>query len=312
MESLRISLNAVLPLFLYMAAGYLAKLRRLLDEKDIVTFNKVVFNVFLTLSVFKAVYSSDLSSAIRPKLLLYTIFGILLEFLISIFVAKRISTHPNQRGVIMQGIFRSNFTLIGISIAEVLVPYEDLAPVAILCAVVIPEFNILAVISLSAYSGESVRPRDVAVRIAKNPLIHATAAGIICLLFKIRFPESVERAINAMGSAASPVMLFLLGAFFHFDSLGKYARQITITTAFKLILNPGIFLALGYLLGFRGMEFAGLIAVFASSVAVSSFTMSQQMGGDADLAGDLVVTTSLFSCLTLFGWCVLFKTLGAF
>ena len=312
MESLRISLNAVLPLFLYMVVGYLAKLGKLLDDEDVSKFNKVIFRVFLALSVFKAVHNSDLSTALRPKLLLFTLLGILLEFLIGIFVAGRISTHPNQKGVIIQGVFRSNFTLIGLAIAEVLVPTEEIAPVAMLSVVVIPAFNVLAVVCLSLYSGETVQPKEVALRIAKNPLILATAAGIACMVLKIHFPESVERAINAMGSAASPVMLFLLGAFFHFESLGKYARQITVTTVFKLIVNPGVFLTLGYLLGFRGMEFAGLIGVFASSVAVSSFTMSQQMGGDADLAGDLVVSTSLFSCLTLFGWCVLFRTLGAF
>jgi predicted permease len=40
--------------------------------------------------------------------------------------------------------------------------------------------------------------------------------------------------------------------------------------------------------------------------------MSQQMGGDADLAGDIVVMTSILSCFTLFFWCVLFRNLGAF
>lgn len=157
-----------------------------------------------------------------------------------------------------------------------------------------------------------MRPKDVLLRIAKNPLILATAAGVLCLLLKLRFPESVEKAINAMAGAASPVMLFLLGAFFHFDTLAKFAKQITAVTAFKLIINPAVFLTAGYLLGFRGMEFAALISVFASSAAVSSFTMSQQMGGDADLAGDIVVMTSILSCFTLFFWCVLFRNLGAF
>ena len=312
MESFQISLNAVLPLFIYMAVGYLAKMRNLLDDRDVARFNKVVFNVFLALSVFQAVYSSDLSTAVKPRLMLYTVLGVLAEFLFGLAVAKVTATRRNQKGVIIQGIFRSNFTLIGMSIASVLVPYEDIAPVAILGAVVIPEFNILAVIALSLYGGDNVRPKDVLLRIAKNPLILATAAGVLCLLLKLRFPESVEKAINAMAGAASPVMLFLLGAFFHFDTLAKFAKQITAVTAFKLIINPAVFLTAGYLLGFRGMEFAALISVFASSAAVSSFTMSQQMGGDADLAGDIVVMTSILSCFTLFFWCVLFRNLGAF
>ena len=312
MESLRISTNAVLPLFLYMAIGYLARRRGLLDEKDIFRFNKVAYRVFMSMSVFSAVYGSDLSTAFKPRLVAYTVCGIFIEFLYAFLVAKKIAAQENQKGVIVQGVFRSNFVLIGMAIARVLAPYDDIAPIALLCAVVVPEFNILAVIALSLYGREKIQPREIALRIAKNPLILATMAGILCLLLKVHFPESVESAINGMAGVATPLMLFLLGAFFRFDSLGRCAKQLTITTFFKLVLNPAIFLTFAYLFGFRGIEFAGLIGVFASSAAVSSFTMSQQMGGDAELAGGIVILTSLFSCLTLFGWCVLFKTLGAF
>ena len=53
-------------------------------------------------------------------------------------------------------------------------------------------------------------------------------------------------------------------------------------------------------------------SVFASPTAVNSFTMAQQMGGDAELAGDIVVVTSAVSMLTMFLWVFLFKSLGMF
>ena len=312
MESFRVSLNAVLPLFLYMATGYIAKLCRLLDEKDVFRFNKVVFNVFLTMNMFRSVYSSELSNAVRPRLIAFSVCGVLAACGIGLLLARAVCTERNQRGVFAQGVFRSNFVLIGLAIAGVLVPYEDTAPVAILSAVIIPLYNVLAVIVLSVYAGEKVTPRIILVKIAKNPLILVTLLGILFLLLGIRLPEPVELAMNAMSAVATPMMLFLLGAFFHFDSLGRFSRQLTLITLFKLIVIPGIFLTLGYFLGFRGMEFAGLIAAFASSTAVSSFTMSQQLGGDAELAGGAIVVTALFSSLTLFLWCLLFKTIGAF
>ena len=55
-----------------------------------------------------------------------------------------------------------------------------------------------------------------------------------------------------------------------------------------------------------------VFGVFASPTAVNSFTMAQQMGGDAELAGDIVVTTSAVSILTMFLWIFLFKSLGVF
>jgi predicted permease len=86
---------------------------------------------------------------------------------------------------------------------------------------------------------------------------------------------------------------------------------VTVSAA-KLIVAPGLFLGLGALLGFRGVAFVSLIGVFASPTAVNSFTMAQQMGGDAELAGDIVVTTSAVSIPTMFLWIFLFKSLGVF
>ncbi len=312
MESFRVSVNAVLPLFLYMAAGYVAKLCRLIDEKDVFKFNKIVFNACLTTNMFRAVYSSELSAALKPGLIIYTVSGVLLACGIGLVLAGIFSKQRNQRGVMAQGIFRSNFVLIGLAIAGVLVPNESTAPVAILSAIVIPLYNVLAVVVLSVYGGEKIRPGEIFLKILKNPLIISTALGILCLIMKIRLPEPVETAVNGLSAVATPMMLFLLGAFFHFDSLKNNIRQLIVVAFFKLIGVPGIFLTTGYLIGFRDMEFAGLMAAFASSTAVSSFTMSQQLGGDAELAGDIIVVTALFSSFTLFGWCMLFKMLGAF
>ena len=84
---------------------------------------------------------------------------------------------------------------------------------------------------------------------------------------------------------------------------------------FVTLLNQTYWVAgatLGALLGFRDAAFVSLLGVFASPTAVNSFTMAQQMGGDAELAGDIVVSTSALCIVTMFAWSVLFKALGAF
>ena len=79
-----------------------------------------------------------------------------------------------------------------------------------------------------------------------------------------------------------------------------------------MIVIPGLSLAVSALLGFRGVEFVALLAMFGASTAANSFTMAQQMGGDAALAGNIVVWTGALCTFTLFGWSLLFKTLGMF
>ena len=91
----------------------------------------------------------------------------------------------------------------------------------------------------------------------------------------------------------------------------EVAQAISVIFFFNM-LAAIFFPALGALLGFRDAAFVSLLGVFASPTAVNSFTMAQQMGGDAELAGDTVVVTSAVSMLTMFLWVFLFKSLGMF
>lgn len=62
--------------------------------------------------------------------------------------------------------------------------------------------------------------------------------------------------------------------------------------------------------GYRGVELSTLMVIFATPTAISSFTMAQQMDSDSDLAGQIVVFTSVFCILTVFMWIFILKQTG--
>lgn len=312
MENMRICFQAVAPLFVFLTVGYLARRLHQIRDEDVLRYNKLVFNFFLTANQFKSIYFSDLSSAVRPRLIAFAVGGVLAACLLGLCLSHWLLAERAQRGVMTQAVFRSNFILIGMHIAASLAPYEDTASVAVLGAVIIPLYNVLAVVVLSMYGGGRVDARKLTARILKNPLIIATALGLFWLGFCPRLPGFLETAITQMSAVATPMMLFLLGGFFHFESLAKDRKPLILGTFMRLAAVPAIVLPLAYAMGFRGMEFAALLGLFASSSAVSSFTMAQQMGGDVDLAGNLVVITNALCFFTLFGWSLLFKLLGAY
>ena len=219
---------------------------------------------------------------------------------------------PERRGVLIQGMFRSNYVIMGIPVATALLGADQLGTVSILIAVIVPLFNMLAVVVLEVFRGQKPKPLHILGQIAKNPLVIGSVLGILTLVAGIRLPHILEQTIQSVSAIASPLQLFLLGAFFQFSGLKTYHRELVTVSIAKLIVSPGLFLGLGALLGFRGVAFVSLIGIFASPTAVNSFTMAQQMGGDAELAGDIVVTTSAASILTMFFWIFLFKSLGMF
>lgn len=307
-----ISANAVLPMCLIMALGYGTRRLGWIRREEIFAINKIAFRIFLPCLLYYNVYCSDLSGSFDPLLMAYAVGGVLLTFGLSLGYTLLTEKLPERRGVMIQGMFRSNYVIMGIPVATALLGSDQLGTVSILIAVVVPLFNMLAVVVLEVFRGQKPKPLHILGQIVKNPLVIASALGILTLAAGIRLPHILERTIQNVSAIASPLQLFLLGAFFQFSGLKTYRRELVTVSAAKLIVSPGLFLGLGALLGFRGVAFVSLIGIFASPTAVNSFTMAQQMDGDAELAGDIVVTTSAVSILTMFLWIFLFKSLGMF
>lgn len=312
MENLMISANAVLPMCLVMALGYGTRRLGWLRREEISTINKIASRIFLPCLLYYNIYCSDLSGSFDPLLMTYAVGGVLLTFGLALGYTLLTEKLPERRGVLIQGMFRSNYVIMGIPVATALLGADQLGTVSILIAVIVPLFNMLAVVVLEVFRGQKPKPLHILGQIAKNPLVIGSVLGILTLVAGIRLPHILEQTIQSVSAIASPLQLFLLGAFFQFSGLKTYRRELVTVSIAKLIVSPGLFLGLGALLGFRGVAFVSLIGIFASPTAVNSFTMAQQMGGDAELAGDIVVTTSAASILTMFFWIFLFKSLGMF
>ena len=313
MENFLLSANAVVPMFLIMAAGYAARAAGILNRGDIFRFNRAAFCVFLPCLLFWNIYQSDLSAVVNPRLIAFAAAGVLLVFSAAFIGVKHWEPAENRRGVVAQGIFRSNFVIMGLPVAEALTGGENLGSVTLLIAVVVPLFNFLAVFVLERFRGGKLKPGEVVLDILKNPLVISSLLGILFQLLHIRLPNLMETAVSNIGRIATPLQLFLLGAFFRFGGMKDRIRPVAVVTAIKLFVTPGLLLSAAALAGFRGAEFIGLIGIFATPTAVNSFTMVQQMhAGDEELAGDIVVITSAVSVFSLFLWILLFRNLGMF
>ncbi len=299
MESLYIALDTVLPLFLMMALGYIIRLTGLLNDTSTRQVNKTIFNVFLPLLVFINVYDSPIFN-FNSNLMLFAVAGVLVQFLIGLVLVLLTEQENSRRGVMLQGMFRSNFVLYGIPIGTALFGSSAGGTASVLIAAIIPLFNILAVLALEMFHGQRPNLWRVIKGILTNPLILASAAGIACGWFHFSLPDVVYRAVSTLGGIATPLAFVILGASLNFTEIGRCARPLLFTLTMKLLIFPLVALLTAILIGYRGAELAVLLTLFASPIAVSSFTMAQQLGGNEQLAGQLVIFSSVLSIGTLF------------
>ncbi len=235
-----------------------------------------------------------------------TVFVFIVAFLLVPFCSKNHTRTP----VIIQGIYRSNFLLFGLPVMLNIFGDSGVGVTSMLIAVIVPVYNLLAVIALSYFGEGKTNWFATTKKVLGNPLIIGTVLGLIFLALKIPVPSALDKALRDIAGLATPFALLLLGAEFTIKSVNSNLKALIISCFAKLLLAPAFIMGAGYLLGFRGIPLVALLAMSASPVAVSSFIMAQQAKADHQLAGQIVVFSTFFSVFTIFGWVFLLKLLA--
>ena len=312
MENFLLAFNVVFPIFLIMILGVILKRKSMVDEKSLNVMNSLIFRLFMPTLLFFNIYNmGDLStlSFDNLKLLAYTFTSILIVLFFAWLIYMPNVKDRKKLSVLIQGVYRGNFVLFGLAIADSLYGKESLGTVSLLTAIVIPTFNVIAVILLEYYSGNEVNKIKLIKQVFKNPLIIATLTAIVFLVLKINIPKPVYKAIGDISKIATPLAFLVLGAGLKFGNILKNLKYLISVNILRLIGNPLITVGLGKLLGFQGIELVALLSMSACPTAVVSYTMAKEMNADGDLAGEIVATTSMLSIFTIFCWVLMLKNL---
>ncbi len=326
MDTFLFAVNAIMPVILLIVLGYFLKKKEFLDEGWFKKGNKLVFRVCLPVLLFVNVYNIDSFGDIDWSVVAYVEAAIMTVFVLGLVAVRLLIKEDRQKGVVLQCIFRSNFAIIGLPLAEALGGAKGMGIAAIISAFSIPTFNVLAVISLNMFiKGDGDNKGAVAnvvKKIAKNPLIIGVVCGLIALGIRSVMPVNDEgelvfsirgsvpfvyTALSNVGKICSPLALIVLGGLFDFAAVKALRRQIMIGTLARTVAVPVLTIGAAVLLSeystllnFDASVYPALVALFGSPVAVASAIMAQEMDNDGVLAGQLVVWTSIASIFTIF------------
>lgn len=313
MENFILAVNVVLPISLIMLLGaYLRKIN-MLDDITVTKMNKVVFRAFMGILMFINIYNirtQNIDISKNFKFLFIHVLLVIMVFLISwLFYFKKVSDRP-EFAVMVQGVYRGNFALFGLPVAESIYGAEGVAKVSMLIGIIVPLYNIIAVILLEYYSGKEVNWGKIIKSTLKNPLIIGCVSAALCIKMGINLPKPIYKTLSDLAKIATPLSFVILGASLKLGNMLKNLKKLVSVNLMKLIINPVITLLCGHYLNFSGVEIVALLAMSGCPTAVSSFTMAKEMNVAGDLAGEIVVSTTILSIFTIFVWVIVLKNLG--
>lgn len=330
MDSFLFAVGAVSPLIIMVVIGYFLKKIGMISANFAKAANRLVFRLFMPVMLFTKIYSMTDFSDVNVMFIGYALVCLLTIFFLAIPASIIVARKKNRRGVLVHSIVRSGYSLIGIPLAGALYGEPGATAATILAAAAIPLFNVLAVISLSAIGADETTKKPTVGSILKgivtNPLIVGIFTALCCLAIRVLFTKvgigfrlsnitPLMAVLNYLTDLAIPLALLVLGAQFEFSAVSSLKREIIFGVTVRTVVVPLVTLSIAYFLlreHFAPAHFATYVALFATPVAVPSVPMTQEIGGDVTLAGQLVVWSTLVSAFTIFLTTFLLRMGGAF
>lgn len=297
-----------------MVLGYLlVNYTSLADRKLTKQANAIVFKIFLPCMLFYNVYQSDIGAEIhsRIKLCIWAAGGLLILFVLLCLIVPKVVKQENQQGVVIQGIFRSNYVIFGVAVVQNMYGVKSTTTAAILSAILVPMYNFLAVVALSIFGEKRETDwKKIIFDIVKNPLIISSVLGIIFSLLGIRLSTAVDTTVQDLAKLSTPIAFMILGGDLDFSKVKGNLKVASVVLTIKLVILPLIMIPMIVMMGYRDADLLSGLLAYQTPVAVSSYIMAQQAGADGQLAGQLVVFSSVLSIFTLFVTILILRTIG--
>lgn len=176
----------------------------------------------------------------------------------------------------------------------------DVGLLAVTVGMAVPVANLFAVTALSR--GNALGLRATAAKVALNPFLLASVAGVLVGLSGRSLPAPVLAPLTMLSQAAIPVALISIGATMNWGALARLDRFSAMLTGTKLVLLPALVCGAALITGASGPLVAVLMLFAALPTASAAHVLAAGFGANRELVATLIAQSTLLSAATLPVW----------
>lgn len=310
MNSFLVAARVVVPMALMMAVGIAMRLTDVADRPTMKKVDQIVTKVCMPLLMFKNIYTTDFAQFKGAGYFLFGAVGLLLVFLFGITLLPKLMKEPPRAAAMGQALLRPNYILFGNAVAESIYGAGNVGIVMLMGAFTVPFFNALSVIILEFGRNSSASAGKLIKSICKNQIVVAAVVALLMKLVKLSLPGMAEDLVFDLADLSTPLSFLSLGVSLDLAAVGRNRRPLALGIVTRLVLIPLIFVTAAILLGFRGQELCAIFLLFAAPTAVSSYPMAVSMDADPEIAGQMVIFTTVCCLPTFFLWVMAMSSFG--
>ncbi|OEU76687.1 MAG: hypothetical protein BA869_06540 [Desulfuromonadales bacterium C00003107] len=292
----------ILPVFFVIGLGYLIRRIELIDDRFLYQANRLVYFIGLPSLLFHKIATADFGATFNGRMVAGATFVMLSGLILSYSYASLGRKYRREdRGAFSQGAFRGNLAYIGLPIVFSAYGDEAFARAGMFMGCLVPVINLLSILALllphktgSRRTGWPFWYRNL----FSNPLILAALLGIIWSYWQLPLPKFIARSFSLTASITLPLALFAIGGSFSLKRLRGDLVQATLASLFKVIGLPLLTIGFMLLLNVRGLDLGIAVLMAGAPAAAACTVLAQQLDSNAELAGSIILLSTLFSLVS--------------
>ncbi|TDO99641.1 AEC family transporter [Marinomonas balearica] len=298
LDTVAFSLSVTAPIFIIMILGVVLYRLRIINDNFTDVASKLVFNITLPALLFINISKTPMSEDTNYSLVIYAICATIVTYILLEISANYLVHTRADRGVYVQGAFRSNMGIIGLAYCVNAYGDQVFSVASIYLGGVVMLYNFLSVISLNRSMNANKSLTKTLIGIFKSPLVIAIGSALLFSKFNLHLPATIHQVGSYFSQMTLPLALLCAGATLNVGEFKKDIRVASYASIGKLIAVPFLITFVGILLGYRGMELGVMFLLSSSPAASAGYIIVRAMGGNASLSANIIVLTTVGSILS--------------
>lgn len=276
----------------YLVCRYTALNRTVWEQVESLVYY-FLFPVLLFHSIVKSPLDLGATSSLISAGVLMGLAGIAMAYSLPHLPWLRGHIDAREHAAAAQVAFRFN-SFIGLAIADRLAGAQGLQLIAVLIGVCVPLFNVAAVWPMARHAN-----RGFMGELLRNPLILATATGLIANLLGFTLPVWLEPTVTRIGAASLALGLMAAGAGMQFGHLTQAKTLAIAILSIRHLLLPLVALGLAKAFGLSNTQATILLAFSALPTASSAYVLAARMGYNGGYVAGLVTLSTMLGVVSL-------------
>jgi hypothetical protein len=294
----------LLPDFLLIACGFLVCRFTALGRPVWDSAERLVYVLLFPALLFSAIVRNPIALGAALPLAASAVVVVLVGVTLAFALRAWPGVDPRLHASGAQTAFRFN-SYVALALSERLAGTAGLAWMALVVSVSVPLCNVAAVWPLARQGGHGY-----AKELLRNPLILATASGLVFNLLGLKLPELAATTLSRIGAAALPLGLMAVGAGLQLGALRDGPKLAAALLTIRHAVLPAVALLLVSVMNLPAGQQAIVVAFAAMPTASSAYVLAVRMGGHGGFTAGLVTLSTLLGMVALPFWLAAWRALA--